>query len=154
MKFPVSYCLDFPQLHCKDVPIIGNVIGVKKLNFPNTLRFSFLGSLVSEYVLILNKRAMMALDCSPESFPPTNEFYIFVPLVPTSDPRGGASFDPKRHHMNKIDNGLQGITTYQKFKFYPFQFQGRRILKLVFFVPMFKLVTPGVGSVLTPTESN
>ena len=26
---------------------------------------------------------------------PTNEFYIFVPLVPTCDPGGGTSFDPK-----------------------------------------------------------
>ena len=57
---------------------------------------------------------------------PTNEFYIFVPLVPTSDAWGGASFDPKGHHVNKIDKGLQGDATYQ-------------ILKLVFFVPMFHL---------------
>ena len=39
-----------------------------------------------------NKRAMMALNRSPESFSPTNAFYIFVPLVPTCDPRGRASF--------------------------------------------------------------
>ena len=73
---------------------------------------------------------------------------FFVPFVPTCDPRGGASFDP-----NKIDKGLQGDATYQKSKLYPFQFQRRRILKLVFFVPMFQLVTPGMGSVLTPKES-
>ena len=96
---------------------------------------------------------MMALDCSPESFSPTNEFYIFVPLVPTCEPRGGASFDPKGHHMNKIDKGLQGDATYKKSKLYPFLFQRRRILKLVFFVPMFQLVTPRVGSVLTQKES-
>ena len=54
---------------------------------------------------------MLALDRSPESFSPTNEFYIFVPFVPTFDPRGGASFDPKGHHMNKIDKGLQGDAT-------------------------------------------
>ena len=80
---------------------------------------------------------MMTLDRSPESFFPINEFYIFVPLVPPCDPRGGASFDPKVHHMNKIDKGLQGDATYQKSKLYPFQFQIRRILKLV------QLVTPG-----------
>ena len=85
---------------------------------------------------------MMALDRSLESFSPQNEFYIFGPLVPTCDPQGGASFDPKGHHMNKIDKGLQGDVTYQKSKLYPFQFQRRRILKLVFFVPMFQLVTP------------
>ena len=84
----------------------------------------------------------MALDRSPKSFSPTTEFYIFVPLVPNSDPQGGASFDSKGHHMNKIDKGLQGDATYQISKLYPFQFQKRRILKLVFFVPMFQLVTP------------
>ena len=83
---------------------------------------------------------------------PTNEFYIFVPLVPICDPRFGASYDPKGHHVNKIDKGLQGDATYRKSKLYLFQFQ-RRILKLVFFVPLFQLVTPGVGSVLTPKES-
>ena len=96
---------------------------------------------------------MMALNRSPESFSPTNEFYIFVPLVPTCDHRGGARFDPKGHTMNKIDKGLQGDATYQKSKLYSFQFQRRRILQLDFLVPMFQLVTLGVGSVLTPKES-
>ena len=73
---------------------------------------------------------------------PTTEFYIFVPLVPTCDPQGGANFDPKGHHMNKLDKSLQGDATYQNSKLYPFQFQIKRILKLVFFVPMFQLVTP------------
>ena len=45
------------------------------------------------------KDSWMALDRSPESFSPQNEFYIFVPLVPTCDPR--ANFDPKGHHMKK-----------------------------------------------------
>ena len=96
-----------------------------------------------------NKRAMMALDRSPESFSPqinsTCLFLCFQLVIP--------SFDPKGHHTNKIDKGLQGDATYQIFKLYPFQFQRRRILKLVFFVPMLQLVTPGVGSVLTPKES-
>ena len=91
---------------------------------------------------------MMALDHSPESFSPqmnsTSLFLWFQLVIP--------SFDPMGHHMNKIDKGLQGDATYQKSKLYPFQFQ-RRILKLVFFVPMFQLVTPRVGSVLTPKES-
>ena len=45
---------------------------------------------------------------------PTNELYIFVPLVQTCDPRDGTSFCPKGHHMNTIDKGLQGHATYQK----------------------------------------
>ena len=59
---------------------------------------------------------------------PTNKPYIFFPLVQTCDLRGGTSFDPNRHHMNKIDKGLQGDATYQKSKLYPFQFQRRRIM--------------------------
>ena len=81
---------------------------------------------------------------------PTNELYIFVPLLQTCDSRVGASFDPKGHHMNKIDKGLQGDATYQKSKLYPFQFQRRRILKLVFFVPIFQIVTPCGGFSFDP----
>ena len=92
---------------------------------------------------------MMALDRSPESFSPqknfSSSFLWFQLVIP--------SFDPQGHHMNKIDKGLQGDATYQKSKLYPFQFQRRRILKLVFFFPMFQLVIPVVGSVLTPKES-
>ena len=100
-----------------------------------------------------NKMVMMALDRSPESFSPQmNSTSLFL-WFPTCDPWGGTSFDSKGHHVNKIDKGLQGDATYRKSKLYPFQFQTRRILKLVFFVPMFQLVTPGVGSVLTPKES-
>ena len=84
---------------------------------------------------------MMALDYGPGLLTrvifPTNEFYIFVPLVPTCDPLGGASFDPKGHQMNKIDKGLQGDATYRKSTLYLFQFQRRTILKLIFFVLMF-----------------
>ena len=56
-----------------------------------------------------------------------NEFYIFVPLVPTCEPQGRDSFDPKGHHVNKIDKGLQGDATYRKSKLYLFQFQRRNI---------------------------
>ena len=123
----------------------------------------------------------MALDRSPESFSPQMNSTFFVPFVPTCDPRGGANFDPKGHHKNKIDKGLQGDVTYQKFKLYPFQFQRRRILKfqlvtprilikvhkeilntkfetrrilkLVLFGPKFQLITPGAEPVLTPEAS-
>ena len=62
---------------------------------------------------------MMALDRSPESFSPqmnsTSLFLCFQLVIP--------SFDPKGHHTNKIDKGLQGDATYQISKLYPFQFQ-------------------------------
>ena len=41
-----------------------------------------------------NKKAMMALDCSPESFSPQMNSPLFIPFVPTCDPQVGASFDP------------------------------------------------------------
>ena len=93
------------------------------------------------------------VDRSPESFCPQMNSTVFVPFVPTCETRDGVSFDPKGHHMNKIDKRLQGDATYQKSKLYPFQFQRTRIFKLVFFVPIFQLVTPSVGSVLTSNES-
>ena len=96
---------------------------------------------------------MMALDRSPESFSPQMNSTFFSPFVPTCDPQGGASFDPKGYHMNKIDKGPQGDAKYQISKLYPFQFETRRILKLVFFGPMFQVVTPRAGPVLTPEAS-
>ena len=43
-------------------------------------------------VPILNKRAMMALDRSPESFPHNMNSTFFVTIVPTCDPLGGGQF--------------------------------------------------------------
>ena len=65
---------------------------------------------------------MMALDRSPEPFSPQMNSIFFVPFVPTCDPRGGASFDPKRHHINKIDKGPQRDAKYMYLisKLYPF----------------------------------
>ena len=95
----------------------------------------------------------MALDCSPESLSAQmNSTSLFL-WFPTCDPWGGDSFDSKGHHVHKIDKGLQGNATYRKSKLYPFQFQRKRILKLVFFVPIKQLVTPKMGSVLNPKES-
>ena len=52
--------------------------------------------------VIINKRAIMALDRLPESFPPPpqkkkkkKKIYFFVLFVPTCDLRDGASFDPR-----------------------------------------------------------
>ena len=44
--------------------------------------------------------------------------------------------------MNKLDRGSYRDAYYQIPKLYPFQFETRRVLKLVFFGPMFQLVTP------------
>ena len=57
---------------------------------------------------------MMALDCSLESFSPqmnSTSLFLWFQLVTF---QGGACFDPKGHHMNKIDKGLQGDATYQQ----------------------------------------
>ena len=55
-----------------------------------------------------NKRAMMALDPSPESFSPQMNFTSLFLGLPTCDPWGGVSFNSKGHHVNKIDKDLQG----------------------------------------------
>ena len=59
---------------------------------------------------------MMALDRSPESFSPqmnSTSLFLWFQLV---TPRGGASFDPKGHHVYKIDKGIQVDATYRKSK--------------------------------------
>ena len=54
--------------------------------------------------------------------------------------------------MNKLGRGPHGDAKNQTSKLYAFQFQST-ILKNGFFVPMFQLVTPGVGPILTPGAS-
>ena len=49
----------------------------------------------------------------------------------------------------KLDRGPQENAKNQISKLYTFQFQRKRILKMGFFVPMFQLVTPGLGPILT-----
>ena len=56
------------------------------------------------------------------------------------------SFSPQ---MNLCSFGSNLIS-----KLYAFQFQRKRILKIGFFVPMFQLVTPGVGPIFTPGASS
>ena len=146
----------------------------------------------------------MALDRSPESFSPQ----IFLHLCSFGSnlwPMGEASFDPKGHHMDRIDKGLQGDAIHTKnLRSIPSSFRGEEFwswsslfpcsklwpqggvsfdlkgiiwiklikvhkemlntkyrssnpssfreeefLKLVFFVPLFQLVTPGAGPGLT-----
>ena len=55
--------------------------------------------------------------------------------------------------MTKLGRGALGNATYQISKFHAFQFQRGRILKLACFVPIFHLVTPGPGPILTPGAS-
>ena len=52
--------------------------------------------------------------------------------------------------MNEIDKGSTRRCYIPNIKALSRQVSGIRILKLVFFVPMFQLVTPVVGPVLTP----
>ena len=62
---------------------------------------------------------------------------------------GGASFDPKGHHMNKIDKGLQGDAKNQNSKHYPLLDSEKNNFEVGLFFPMFQLVTPG-GVTLDP----
>ena len=64
-------------------------------------------------------------------------------------PSGRGQFWLHRNHMNKIDKCPERDAKYQISKLQSFQFQRRRILKLVFLVPKIQLVTnlwpPGWG---------
>ena len=63
MKFAVGYCLDFPQLHCIDIPIIGNFIGQKRwisqILYITVFFFRFTGPRVC--ILILHKQGSSVL---------------------------------------------------------------------------------------------
>ena len=63
-------------------------------------------------------------------------------------PGAGPILTPQASY-EKLGRGQQGDAKNQISKLYAFQFQRRRILKMGFFVPMFQLVTPGVGPILT-----
>ena len=52
--------------------------------------------------------------------------------------------------MNKLGRGPQGDATLQISNLYAIQFQRKKKLKMGFYVPMFQLVTPKAGPVLTP----
>ena len=90
---------------------------------------------------------------NPSSF--REEFWSWFSFFLCSNlwPPGQGQFWPHKHHMNKLGRGPQGYAKNQISKLYAFQFQRRRILEKEFFVPMFQLVTPGVGPILTPGAS-
>ena len=86
------------------------------------------------------------------NFPQMNSTSLFL-WFQLLNPRVGPVLIPGGHHMNKIDKGPQRDTKYQISKLYDFKFQMRRILMMGFFVPMFQLVTPGMGPISTPGAS-
>ena len=94
----------------------------------------------------------MALDRSPESFSPqmnSTSLFLWFQLVTLGV---GPVLIP-RHHMIKIDKGLQGYATYQKSKALSLQVSEKKNFEvglLCSYVPTCNLV---VGSVLTPKES-
>ena len=50
-----------------------------------------------------NKRAMMALNRSPESVSPQNEFYLLYYYCSNLWPPEWGQFSPQGYHMNRID---------------------------------------------------
>ena len=55
--------------------------------------------------------------------------------------------------MYKLGRCPQGDAKNQISKLYASQFQRKRILKMGFFIPMFQLVTQGLGPILIPGAS-
>ena len=68
----------------------------------------------SALLQVRNKRAMMALDHSPESFSQQNQFYLLCSYCSNLWPQGWGQFWPWGHHMNKINKGPRGDATYQQ----------------------------------------
>ena len=64
----------------------------------------------------LNKRAMMALNRSPESVSPQNEFYLLYYYSSDLWPPGWGQFWPQGYHMNRIDIGPNIIVQGQMIK--------------------------------------
>ena len=87
---------------------------------------------------------------NPSSFR-DEEFWSWFSLFLCSNlwPPGWSQFWPHEHHMNKLGRCPQGGAKNQISKLYTFQFQRKRILKMGFFVPMFQLVTHGLGPILS-----
>ena len=77
---------------------------------------------------------------------------FFVPFVPTCDTQGGVGFDPKGHHMNKIDKGQQGDATYRKSKLYPFQFQEKKNFEVGFLCSYVPTCDPWGGASFDPKD--
>ena len=63
-----------------------------------------------------NKRAMMALNRSPESVSPQNEFYLLYYYCSNLWPPGWGQFWPQGYHMNRIDIGPNIIVQGQMIK--------------------------------------
>ena len=65
---------------------------------------------------ISKKRAMMALNRSPESVSPQNEFYLLYYYCSNLWPPGWGQFWPQGYHMNRIDIGPNIIVQGQMIK--------------------------------------
>ena len=81
--------------------------------------FSFFFSWVGEGPgagKLVNKRAMMALNRSPESVSPQNEFYLLYYYCSNLWPPGWGQFWPQGYHMNRIDIGPNIIVQGQMIK--------------------------------------
>ena len=66
--------------------------------------------------LKLDKRAMMALNRSPESLSPKSEFYLLYYYCSNLWPPGWGQFWPQEYHMNRTDIGPNIIVQGQMIK--------------------------------------
>ena len=89
-----------------------------------------------------NKRAMMALNRSPESVCPQNEFYLYYYYCSNLWPQG--------YHMNRIDIGPNIIVQGQMIKALLLLVSEKRNFKVFFFVPMFQTCDPRGGAQFDP----
>ena len=96
------------------------------------------------------KRAMMALNRSPESVSPQNEFYLLYYYCSNLSPPGWGQFWPQGYHMNRIDTGPNIIVQGQMIKALLLLVSEKKNFKVFFFVPMFQTCDPRGGAQFDP----
>ena len=88
------------EMNCKDQGIKPVCTSVYSGIFNKEFNFSFKPPdkdtcKTCDLLSTQNKRAMMALNRSPDQFPHKMNSTLSITIAPTYDPRDGASFDPR-----------------------------------------------------------
>ena len=92
----------------------------------------------------------MALNRSPESVSPQNEFYLLYYYCSNLWPPGWGQFWPQGYHMNRFDIGPNIIVQGQMIKALLLLVSEKKNFKVFFFVPMFQTCDPRGGAQFDP----
>ena len=93
----------------------------------------------------------MTTLCLPVSEKKNFEVCLFCSNVQNCDPGAGQVLTPGTSYVNLIEFHKEMLhAKYQSSTYSSFR---EKKMKISFFVPLFKLVTPGTGPILTPGAS-